>query len=74
MCKGEKWMYKVDYYTLAKCDDGSIGNVKQYSDIWYTEQKIEVIPKELQRVINLRKGADKYVPVITNIENIGGHL
>lgn len=32
-------MYKVDYYTLAKCDDGSIGNVKQYSDIWYTEQK-----------------------------------
>ena len=67
-------MYKVDYYTLAKCDDGSIGHVKQYSDIWYTEQKIEVIPKELQRVINLRKGADKYVPVITNIENIGGHL
>ncbi len=67
-------MYKVDYYTLAKCDDDSIGNVKQYSDIWYTEQKIEVIPKELQRVINLRKGADKYVPVITNIENIGGHL
>lgn len=67
-------MYKVDYYTLAKCDDGSIGNVRQYSDIWYTEQKIEVIPKELQRVINLRKGADKYVPVITNIESIDGHL
>lgn len=67
-------MYKVDYYTLAKCDDGSIGNVRQYSDIWYTEQKIEVIPKELQRVINLRKGADKYVHVITNIESIDGHL
>lgn len=67
-------MYKVDYYTLAKCNDGSIGNVRQYSDIWYTEQKIKVIPKELQRVINLRKGADKYVPVITNIESIDGHL
>lgn len=67
-------MYKVDYYILAKCDDGSIGNVRQYSDIWYTEQKIEVIPKELQRVINLRKGADKYVPVITNIESVEGHL
>ncbi len=67
-------MYKVDYYTLAKCNDGSIGNVRQYSDIWHTEQKIEVIPKELQRVINLRKGADKYVPVITNIESIDGHL
>ena len=67
-------MYKVDYYTLAKCDDGSIGNVRQYSDIWYTEQNIEVIPKELQRVINLKKGADKYVPVITNIESVEGHL
>ena len=67
-------MYRVDYYTLAKCNDCSTGNVKQYSDIWYTEQKIEVIPKELQRVINLRKGADKYVPVITNIESIEGHL
>lgn len=67
-------MYKVDYYTLAKCDDGSIGNVRQYSDIWYTEQNIEVIPKELQRVINLRKGAGKYIPVIKNIENIKGHL
>lgn len=67
-------MYKVDYYTLARCDDGSIGNIRQHSDIWYTEQKIEVIPKELQRVINLKKGADKYVPVITNIESIDGHL
>ncbi len=67
-------MYKVNYYTLARCDDGSIGNVRQHSDIWYTEQKIEVIPKELQRVINLKKGADKYVPVITNIESIDGHL
>lgn len=67
-------MYKVDYYTLAKCDDGSIRNVRQYSDIWYTEQNIEVIPKELQRVINLKKGADKYVPVITNIESIDGYL
>ena len=34
-------MYKVNYYTLARCDDGSIGNVRQHSDIWYTEQKIE---------------------------------
>lgn len=67
-------MYKINYYTLARCDNGSVGNVKQYSDIWYTDQEIEVIPKELQRVINIRKGADKYVPVITNIECINGHL
>lgn len=56
------------------CNDGSTGNIIQYTDVWYTEQKIEVIPKELQRIINLRKGADKYVPVITNIEKIEGHL
>ena len=67
-------MYKVNYYTLARCDDGSVGNVKQYSDVWYIEHEIEVIQKELQRVINLRKGSDKYVPVITNIESIEGHL
>lgn len=67
-------MYKVNYYTLARRDDSSVGNVGQYSDIWYTEHEIEVIPKELQRVINIRKGADKYIPVITNIENIKGHL
>lgn len=67
-------MHKVDYYTLAVCNDGSTGNIIQYTDVWYTEQKIEVIPKELQRIINLRKGADKYVPVITNIEKIEGHL
>lgn len=67
-------MYKVNYYTLAKCNDGSIGNVRQYSDIWYTEQEIEIISKELQRIISLRKGTDKYAPVITNIEKIKGHL
>lgn len=67
-------MCKVDYYTLAVCNDGSTGNIIQYTDAWYTEQKIEVIPKELQRIINIRKGADKYVPVITNIGIIEGHL
>lgn len=67
-------MYKVDYHAFARCGDGSVGNIKQYFDTWYTEHEIEVIPKELQRIINLRKGADKYVPVITNIESIKGHL
>lgn len=67
-------MYKVNYFTLAKCNDGTVGNIKQYYDIWYTDQEIEVIPKELQRVVDIRKGSDKYVPVITNIESIKGHL
>lgn len=46
----------------------------QYSDTWYTDQDIDIIPTELQRVINIRKGADKYVPVITSINKINGHL
>lgn len=67
-------MYRVDYYTLAVCQDGTVGNIKQYSDTWYTDQNIEVIPEELQRVINIIKGSDKYVPVITSINKIEGHL
>jgi predicted nucleic acid-binding Zn-ribbon protein len=67
-------MYKVDYYTLAKCDDGSIGNVRQYSDTYYTDMNIEEIQKQLQYVIDIRKGDGKYVPVITKIEFIKGHL
>lgn len=67
-------MYRVEYYTLAKCEDGTTGNVKQYSDTWYTDQTIDVIQSELQRVVNIRKGADKYVPIITSINKIEGHL
>lgn len=67
-------MYKVDYYTLAVCGDGAIGNVMQYSDTWYTDQDIEVIPKELQRVIDIIRGDGKYVPIIQNISRIEGHL
>ena len=67
-------MYKVDYYTLAKCKNGEVGNVFQYSDTWYTDQEISVLETELQRVIDIRKGDGKYKPVITNIERIKGHL
>lgn len=66
-------MYKVDYYTLGKYFNGTVGNILQYSDTWYTEQKIEVLQEELQRVINIIKGDDKYKPVITNIAKIKGH-
>ena len=67
-------MYKVDYYTFARCEDGRVLNIKQYYDTWYTDHEIEVIPKELQRVINIIKGEDKYVPIIISIEKIKGHL
>ena len=67
-------MYKVDYYTFARCVDGAVGNIMQYSDTWYTENYIEDIPKALAHVVDTRKGTGKYIPVITNIENIKGHL
>lgn len=67
-------MYKVNYYTLAKCKDGTVGNIRQYSDVWYTDQEISVLETELQRVVDIRKGEGKYKPVITNIEKIDGHL
>lgn len=67
-------MYKVDYFTLAKCSDGTVGNIKQYSDTWYTDQEIEVILGELQRVVDIHKGSGKYVPVIVNIGSVKGHL
>lgn len=67
-------MYKVDYYTFARCEDDSIGNILQYSDTWYTENFIEDIPKALCHVVDVRKGAGKYIPVIKSIENIKGHL
>lgn len=67
-------MYKVDYYTFARCEDDSIGNILQYSDTWYTENFIEDIPKALCHVVDVRKGAGKYIPVINSIANIKGHL
>ena len=65
-------MYKVDYYTLGRCSDGSVGNIKQFSDIWYTEQDLDVLQKELKRTVDIKYN-NKYVPVITNIELIKGH-
>lgn len=66
-------LYKVNYYTLSRCADGSIGNIKQYSDVWYTEVCITNIPQVLEAVVKTKKN-DKYVPVVTNIEMIDGHL
>lgn len=45
-------MYKVDYYTLAVCKNGSVGNIKQYTDTWYTEFAIPLHEDELKRTID----------------------
>ena len=49
-------MWKVDYYTLAVCEDGSVGNVKQYSDTWYTEYGLPILFDKLQEIADKRKG------------------
>ena len=66
-------LYKVKYYTLSRGADGSIGNIKQYSDVWYTEVCIANILQVLEAIVKSKKN-DKYVPVVTNIEMIDGHL
>ena len=66
-------MWKVDYYTLAVCEDGSLGNVKQYSNVWYTEYELPILFDKLQEITDKIKGKNKYRPVILKIESVGGH-
>jgi len=68
-------MYKVKYEALAKMSDGSCGNITQFRNTYYTEHKIEDIPKELQRALDIiyESRKTKYVPFITEIEYIEGH-
>lgn len=71
-------LYKVKYYTLAMIKKGDndyeIGNVKQYSDTYYTDTDIKNIQEFLEISIANRKGLMKYKPVITSIELIEGHI
>lgn len=76
-------LYKVNYYTLGiikhtnennKEVEYEIGNIKQYSDVFYTAVNIEDIPELLELTVANQKGLCKYKPIITNIERIEGHL
>jgi hypothetical protein len=66
-------LYKVDYYTLAKNKEGKIGNIEQFRNTYYTEHRLELIQPELERVLNIMYGSEKFHPVLTNIELIKGH-
>lgn len=68
-------MYKVKYDAYSKCLDGSVGNIMQFRDTYFTEHKIEDIPKELQRVLDIKyeNRKNKYAPFITEIEYLEGH-
>lgn len=68
-------MYKVKYETYVKNLGDTVGNIVQFRDTYYTEHKIEDIPKELQRVLDLmhENKKTKYIPFITEIEYLEGH-
>ena len=68
-------MYKVKYETYIKNADDILGSIVQFRDTYYTEHKIEDIPKELQRVLDIiyENKKNKYVPFISEIEYVEGH-
>lgn len=47
--------YKVNYYTLAKIADGRVGNVEQDRGHFFTDSKIEDIPKILNDYLEPKK-------------------
>lgn len=60
--------YKVQYHTLAKFEDGRVGNIRQSTDHIFTDNKIEDIPKALNEYL----GHKQRVGVIDKIEDVGG--
>lgn len=60
--------YKVNYYTLAKMGDGKIGNVQQDCGHFFTDSKIEDIPKKLNDYLEQKK----LIGVIEKIEDVKG--
>ncbi len=62
--------YKVSFYTLAKMSDGRIGNIRQSSDVCYTDIEIEEIPSMLDRALEPKKR----VAVIQEIKKVDGFV
>ena len=56
--------------------NGNIGNIAQFSDVWYTDIEIEFIPEKLNIVLDLmyKDKKNSYVGVVTNIKKIKGHI
>jgi hypothetical protein len=60
--------YRIDYYTLSICKDGSIGNVKQSTGHVFTDSIIELHQRELDIFLKSKKK----VGVINKITDVGG--
>ena len=60
--------YKVNYYTLAKMEDGRSGNIKQESSHFFTDSKIEDIPNVLNKYLEPKKR----IGIIEKIEDVKG--
>lgn len=66
--KNKNMSYKVNYYTLAKMNDGKNGNIIQDTNHFFTDLKIEDIPKKLNEYLEPKK----QIGVIEKIENVKG--
>ena len=60
--------YKVNYYALAKMEDGRIGILKQVSGHFFTDSKIEEIPNILNKYLEPKKR----IGIIEKIEDVKG--
>ena len=64
-------MYEVTYYVLGITkNERKVGNIKQHSDIWYTDKNTKDIEESLIEILDKKN----YFPVITNIKKIKGHI
>ena len=61
-------MYKVDCDIYAIMKDGSIGNIKQGKEVFYTDVKLE----EIESSVNTYLETKKRFAVITNAKLIEG--
>lgn len=62
--------YKVEYYTLAKLNDGGIGNVLQTKGTCYTGSPIS----EIEHKLNEQLDEKKQICVIEKIETVTGFI
>ena len=72
-------MYRVDYYTLETYRNPLIGeletgNIKQFSDVMYTEIDFSDIQDDLNYMLEKVYGENKYVGVITQVTKIKGNV
>lgn len=60
--------FRVNYETLAKMEDGHLGNIIQSSGHFFSDEKIE----NLNNILNKFLESKKQVGIIKEIKDLGG--